>query len=115
MEPREGGFALIEVLVAMLIAAIMAVGLVQTLAVAQAARRTGELWMRATQLAVEQMERARGGGCPASSEEIDRFRRECVVEAVAGYPGLRRVTVVVSWPDRAPRRFNLTGLLPAIP
>lgn len=114
MEPGQGGFALLEVVVAMLIAAIMAAGLAQTLAAAQAARRTGELWMRATQLAAEQMERARGGGCAGEREEIGPFVRQCRVEGVAGYLGLRRVTVAVSWLDRAPRRFELTALLPVI-
>jgi prepilin-type N-terminal cleavage/methylation domain-containing protein len=110
----RAGFALIEVLIAMLIASMMAVGLTQTLAWAQTARRTGELWMQATQLASEQMERARAGGCLGSAEVLGDFKRSCIAAKVDGYAALRRVTVDVSWNDRAPRRFSLTALLPAM-
>ena len=89
--------------------------LAQTLAAAQAARRTSELWMRATQLAAEQMERVRTDECGGAIESLGLHTRSCITEPIVDYPALQRVTVIVEWEDREPHRFQLSSLLPVLP
>lgn len=112
---KDAGFALIELMVALVIFAIVATGLAQTLAAAQRARWTSERWMQATQLAEERLERVRAGDLVEATIEVDGFRVSSRGEPAPGYDGLRLVTIAVVWPDRGEQTFVLRSLLGARP
>ena len=104
------GFTLVEVIVAVLLLSIMALGLTTTLANAQHARATSERWMRATQLAAQGLEEFRAGQ-PLRDEDVPTgFRRSGGVRPVAGHSGLYRLEVTVEWDDGEPRKLDLTTL-----
>jgi|MudIll2142460700_1097286.scaffolds.fasta_scaffold141524_3 prepilin-type N-terminal cleavage/methylation domain-containing protein len=107
----NGGFALIEILIATLIFSIVALGLTQTIVSAQEARRTSERWMRATQLAEELMERVRAGERGGPPEVIGLFTRSWRAQAFSGNLALSRIDVTVTWSDRRPQQFVLSALV----
>lgn len=107
----QDGFSLIEALIALLIFSIAAVGLAQTLVVAQTTRHTSALAMEASQLAVSELERARAGVPDAGAIKVGPFSCATVVEAIGEYPALSRVRVRVDWIDRKPRQLELATLM----
>jgi prepilin-type N-terminal cleavage/methylation domain-containing protein len=107
----QDGFSLVEALMALLIFSIAAVGLAQTLVVAQKTRHTSALAMEASQLAVSELERMRAGLPGAGAIKVGPFSCATVVEAIVKYPVLSRVRVRVDWIDREPRRLELATLI----
>jgi len=86
-------FTLVEVLVALALLSVAALGLGHSLLLAQRAQQESGRWMRAAALADEALERGRRGECPAA-ETIGEYGRSCLA---SGDAGLRRVEVVVRW------------------
>jgi prepilin-type N-terminal cleavage/methylation domain-containing protein len=107
----QDGFSLIEVLVALLIFALVAAGLAETLAVAQMTRHTSALRMEASLLAAAETERARARGATDGTTKVGALTCSTAVEALGDYPDLARVRVTVDWIDRAPRRLELVTLM----
>ena len=105
------GFTLVEVLVALLLFAVVAAALAQTLVGAQQARASSARWQRATGLAEERLERLRAGDRSEDGGPIGAFTRAWRAGAVSGVPDLERVDVTVDWDDRGPQRLTLTALL----
>ncbi len=108
---RNAGFSLIELVVALLIFATVALGLAQTLVAAQRARWTSECWMRATQLAEERLERIRAGDTGDPTAVVDGFNVSSQRQVAPGYTGLHVVMVKVAWTDRVERAFVLQSLV----
>lgn len=104
------GFTLIEVLVALLLFALGAAALAETLVVAQRLRASNARWLRAIELAEERLELVRAGQRDADGARLGEFVRSWSAHAVAGAPRLERVDVVVSWEDRGPQSFALSAL-----
>jgi prepilin-type N-terminal cleavage/methylation domain-containing protein len=91
------GFTLVEILVALVLLSVAAVGLGECLLVAQRAQIESGRWMRAVALAEEGLERARHSGCPGA-ELVDGYARTCVAD---GDATLTRLEVVVRWRGQA--------------
>ena len=102
------GVTLIEVIVAVALLAIIALGLTTTLISAQQTLRVSEQWMRATQLAAEGLEQSRAGH--SLTAVPDGFTRSVLVTPWNNHAGLRRLEVTVSWDDGAPHSLQLTTL-----
>ena len=111
---RTDGFTVIELLVAVTIFATLAAALAQTLIAAQQARASSALWLRATQLAEERLERLRAGDRSQDGAPIERFTRTWHAEP-AGLPGLERRDVEVTWDDHGVQRFTLSALVRSAP
>jgi prepilin-type N-terminal cleavage/methylation domain-containing protein len=109
MSASARGFTLIELLVAVAIFGTLAAALAQTLLHTQRARAGSALWLRATQLAEERLERLRAGDRSADAP-IGPFTRTWHVEPAAGAAGLERRDVEVAWEDHGPQRFVLSAL-----
>jgi Tfp pilus assembly protein PilV len=107
---NQRGATIIEILVATVIFAAAATGAVQALAVAERARRTSELAMRAAEIAGEGLERLRAGARGVNNERIGDFTRGWASETVDAQLGLERLDVHVSWQDRGERTLKLTSL-----
>ena len=107
------GFSLVEVLVALLIFALVATGLAQTLVATYTARRTAQLRMDANQLAVAEAERIRTGQPATAMTSDGPFAYDSGIEPVAPYDDLRRLRVTVQWVDRQPRQLELLTLMRA--
>ncbi len=105
------GITIIELLVAALIFSTVAAALAQTLVIAQRARYGSALWMEATQLAVERLERLRAGDRSRDTVPIGVFTRTWQSAGVAGYPNLERIDVTVAWENRGAQQFTLSALL----
>ena len=110
MSTGARGFTLIELLVALAIFASLTAALAQTLIHSQQVRASSALWLRATQLAEERLERLRAGDRSEDAAPIDRFTRTWHAEPAAGAPGLERRDVEVTWEDRGLQRFVLSAL-----
>lgn len=109
--PTEGGFSLIEVLVATLLLSTVALALTRTLTGAQRGRAISEQWLLATQLAAEGIEQLRAGG-RLEDVPLDRaIERVGASVPWAGHPGLRRIEVTVSWDDGERYTFQLATLV----
>lgn len=104
------GFSLIELLVAVAIFGVLAAALAHSVIAAQQARASTARWMRATQLAEERWERLRAGD-RSEDGPVGEFRRAWSAAASDIDPSLERCDVSVSWEDRGPRRFVLSGLV----
>jgi prepilin-type N-terminal cleavage/methylation domain-containing protein len=102
------GFTLVEVVVALLLFAIGAAALAQTLVVAQQQRASTGRWLHAVTLAEERLELLRAGARDDDAAPLGEFTRRWSSVAVA--PGLERVEVTVHWQDRGPQVFALTAL-----
>ena len=111
----SGGFSLVEVLIAMGIFSLLAAALAQTLITTEQARRTSGYWLRATELAAEEMERLRAGDRAVDVMPTGPFVRTWHAAAIAAYAGLERLEVTVAWEDRGPRHFTLTSIGPREP
>jgi len=96
--PRAAGFTLVEVMVALVLLAIVALGVTTTLISTQRALRENARWMQATQLAAQALERYRTGPGvdPAPAPGFLCTLRSAPWE---GHPGVQRVEVSVSWDD----------------
>jgi prepilin-type N-terminal cleavage/methylation domain-containing protein len=108
---NDRGATIIEILVASVIFALAATGAAQALAVAQRARRTSELAMRAGEIAVEGLERLRAGDRGANDESIGAFERRWASRIVDPLLGLERLDVVVSWQDGGERSLMFSSLV----
>lgn len=107
---KEGGFTLIEVVVALLILSMSAVAVTEALLTAQRAQRLSSRWMRAVELADEAMELGRKSR-RSGSDEVGDFRREWTVETADADLGLSRIEVSVDWSLPTPQHFTLTTLM----
>ena len=101
---------MVELMVAVFIFSLVAAGLAQALIAAQRARHSSGLWMSATELAMERLERLRAGEHGADGDPIGVFSRSWQARSVPGYPGLERVDVTVVWEDGGRREFTLSAL-----
>jgi prepilin-type N-terminal cleavage/methylation domain-containing protein len=108
--PRQNGFTLIEVLIAVVLLSTCGLALARTLVSAQQAQRTSEHWMTAVQLAAEGVEQLRQGRGIDPAPVGTGFERSGQ-EVSAGPEQLCRLEVTVSWMDREPRRFRLATLV----
>ncbi|MDX2166982.1 MAG: prepilin-type N-terminal cleavage/methylation domain-containing protein [Deltaproteobacteria bacterium] len=102
------GFTLIEVLVALVLFALGAAALAETLVVAQRQRVSSGRWLRAVELAEERLELVRAGERGTDGAPLGEFTRSWHAAAVAA--GLERVDVTVTWEDRGPQSFALSAL-----
>jgi prepilin-type N-terminal cleavage/methylation domain-containing protein len=109
------GFTVIELLVALVVFAALAGALAQTLVRAQRVRASSALWLRATALAEERLERLRAGDRSEDAAPIGPFTRAWRAEPAAAAPGLERRDVEVTWEDHGPRRFVLSALARTAP
>ncbi len=110
MRRRTEGFTLVELLVAVLLLSVVALGLSRTLASTGQALSRSRKWMQATQLAVEGMEQLRAGQAPAAPAGAGSFERSVATAPWNGHPGLRRLEVTVSWNDGDMHTFQLVTL-----
>lgn len=104
------GFTLIEVIVALLILSVTAVGLAETLMAAQRIQRTSGRWMEAVMLAERTLEQSRLGGT-GGNDSVGSFRRSWGRTPFDAELGLTRVDVVIEWGDPRPGRLHLTTLV----
>ena len=105
------GFSLIEVMVAIVLFALVAAAVGQTVTFGQQNRQISENWMQATQLASARIEQVRAGMATDPAAEAGRFHRKTVVSSVAGHRNLQRIDVTVSWTDTEPRALTLSTLV----
>ncbi|MFI5398844.1 MAG: prepilin-type N-terminal cleavage/methylation domain-containing protein [Candidatus Binatia bacterium] len=104
------GFTLVELLVALVLLSVAALGLTTTLISTHRALRAGEQWMEATQLAAEGIEQLRAGQIPAPAPSTGAFDRVAVMTPWDGHFGLQRLEVTVSWNDGERHTFQLVTL-----
>jgi len=107
---RPAGFTLIEVVVAMLLFAIGAAALAQTLVIAQHLRASTGRWLRAIELAEQRLELLRAGERSDDAGTLGEFTRRWRAAPLAGLPALERLEVTVTWEDRGAQRLELTAL-----
>lgn len=115
MARNARGFTMIELLVALVIFAGLAAALAQSLIHAQRVRAGSALWLRATQLAEERLERLRAGDRSEDAAPIGRFTRAWRAEPAPGAPGLERRDVEVTWEEHGTQRFVLSALARTAP
>jgi len=101
---------LVEVLVAVLLLSVIALGVTTTLVSAQHARGVSEQSMHATQLSIEGIEQLRAGQGLDNSQVPPGFDRAGTVVPWANHPGLYRIEVSVSWSDGIAHTFELVTL-----
>jgi type II secretory pathway pseudopilin PulG len=101
---------LIELLVAVLIFAMAAAAVAQTLITAQQARASSERWLRATQLAEERLERLRSGARDDEGAPSGLFTRRWQARAAPMGGALEQLDVTVTWEDRGTQRLVLSAL-----
>ena len=106
----EAGFTLVEVLVAVGLLAVIALALAQTLATSLRSAVASGRWMRATQLAAEDMERLRAGDAPGAIAAAGEFERQAAVVPWAGNARLLRLEVSVTWNDGEAHGIQLVSL-----
>ncbi|MFN8627444.1 MAG: prepilin-type N-terminal cleavage/methylation domain-containing protein [Candidatus Binatia bacterium] len=111
MRRPSGGFTLVELLVALLVLSVAALGLASTLASTGRALSLSRKWMQATQLAAEGMEQLRAGQALGSSGVLGGFERSVVTAPWDGHPALQRLEVTVSWNDGEAQTFRLVTLV----
>jgi len=105
------GFTLIEVVVALLLFAVGAAALAETLVLAQHLRASSGRQLRALELAEERLERLRAGERGGDAAPLGVFTRSWRSGAVPDEPGLERVDVTVTWEDRGAQEVRLSALL----
>jgi prepilin-type N-terminal cleavage/methylation domain-containing protein len=105
------GYSLIEVMVAIVVFALVAAAVAQTVTFNQHSRQIAENWMRATQLAGARIEQVRAGMSTDPTPESGIFRRDTVIAALDGHRNLSRVEVTVSWTDSEARTLTLASLV----
>ncbi len=104
---NEKGFSLIELMIAMVILAIGLLGLAGLQGTAINGNHHGNMISRATVLAqntieliqntaYDDIDTATNTDLPASAT-VDNFNRTILVEDITSLPGLKRVTITVSW------------------
>lgn len=111
MPARVAGFTLIEVVVAMLLFAVGAAALAQTLAIAQHTRASSARWVHALALAEQRLERWHAGERGEDVARVGEFTLRAQREPFGDAARLERVAITVEWQDRGPQRLALTGLL----
>jgi prepilin-type N-terminal cleavage/methylation domain-containing protein len=111
MATRGAGFTLIEVVVAMLLFAVGAAALAQTLVIAQRTRASSARWGQALALAEQRLERWHAGERDDETTQVGEFTLRTTAEAFDGSELLERVAITVEWQDRGPQRLALAGLL----
>jgi prepilin-type N-terminal cleavage/methylation domain-containing protein len=111
MSRPAGGFTLVELLVAVLLLSVVALGLSSTLASTGKALRLSRKWMQATQVGAEGMEQLRAGQGADPIGGASGFDRSVVTTPWNGHPGLQRVEVTVSWDDGEEHTFRLVTLV----
>lgn len=115
MGARARGFTLIEVVVAVLLFAIGAAALAETLVVAQRVRASSARWVEALALAEERLERLRAGDRSEEGPARGGFTCSWRSDPWEDAAQLERVEVAVEWQDRGAQRLALTALLPVVP
>jgi len=108
--PRNGGFTLIEIAVAMLIFAVGAAALAQTIVLAQQLRAKNNRWLHALELAEQRLERLRGGERSEAVETLGEFTRQARIAPQADLAALERLEVTVAWEDRGAQQLVLATL-----
>jgi len=108
MREAAAGFTLVELLVALLVLSVAALGLSSTLASSGRALTLSRNLMQATQLAAEGMEQLRAGQVPDPLG--GEFKRSTATVRWDGYPGLQRLEVTVSWEDGEAHTVRLVTL-----
>lgn len=108
--PTVKGFTLVELMVALVLLSVAALGLTTTLISTHRALRVSQKWMEATQLAIEGIEQLRAGQVPASAPSTGAFARSAVIVPWDGHFGLQQLEVTVSWNDGEQHRFQLVTL-----
>ncbi len=103
------GFTLVEVMVAVVLLSVVALGLTATLISTQRALAVSEKWMRATQFAAEGIEQSRAG--QSLSVVPDGFARSVRIAPWNGHVGVLRLEVTVAWNDGGARSLQLTTLV----
>ncbi len=106
-----GGFTLIEVLAALVLLALAAGGVVETLASAQRARGLSVRRMQAAQLAAAGIEQLRAGQALEPLVVAGGFARAGSVTPWMGRDDLVQLEVSVSWNDTVPQRLRLATLV----
>lgn len=104
------GFTLVEVLIAVVLLSVIALGLSSTLVSAQRARASSENWMRATQLAAQGMEQLRAGHALTPLDLPNGFSRSSSAAPWNGHARLDRLEVTVTWNDLELHSFQLVTL-----
>jgi prepilin-type N-terminal cleavage/methylation domain-containing protein len=105
-----GGFTLVEVMVALLLLSVAALGLSSTLVSTRKALARSGKRMRAAQLAADGMEQLRAGQVPGPPDGGGEFERSTATTPWNGHPGLQRVEVTVSWNDGELHALQLVTL-----
>lgn len=105
------GYSLVEVMVAIVLFALVAAAVGQTVTFGQQSRQISENWMHATQLASARIEQVRAGMRIDATAESGIFHRETAVRSMPGHRNLTRVDVTVSWTDTEPRSLTLSSLV----
>lgn len=108
---RARAFTLVEVMVAVFLLSVTALGVAATMVSAQHGRGVSERSLRATQLAIEGIEQLRAGQALDNRGLPSGFDRSGTVTAWENHPGLARLEVSVSWSDDRPRTFELVTLV----
>jgi len=111
MRVGEGGVTLIEVIVAVLLLSVIALGLTTTLTQSQHGLRGGGQLLRAIALASAAMEQMRAGQMPAALAPEDGFTRTAKMSPWDGHPGLYRIDVSVEWTSDAAHSYTLSSLV----
>ncbi len=111
MAAHRGGFTLIEVVVAMLLFAIGAAALAQTLVIAQRTRASSARGLQALALAEQRLERWHAGERDEEAVQVGPFTLRARGAAFDGVADLEHVAITVEWHDRGPQHLALAGLL----
>lgn len=107
---RGDGVTLIELLVALFLLSVVALGLTTTLTSTRRVLSASEKWMQAAQLAAEGMEQLRAGHIPAAGLTAGGFDRTVRVTPWSGHSALQRLEVTVTWDDGERYTFQLVTL-----
>lgn len=105
----NAGFTLIEVVVALLIFAVGATALAQTVVLTQHLRASSARWQRGLELAEQRLESLRAGERSEEAGSFGAFTRSWTSGPYV-VPGLDRLDVTVTWDDHGAQRLVLTTL-----
>jgi len=105
--PRQGGFTVIEAVVATGLLATFVLAVTDVLMAAQRARAASERRLVATQCAVDGVEQLRAGQPLEPLDATLGLERSAAVTPWDGHPGLVRIDVTVTWAGATPGRVTL--------
>ena len=111
-DSQRSGFTLIEVMVALLLLSMFALGLTSTFARTQRTLRVSEQWMQAVQLAAEGLEQLRAGQAPGPLRFTGPivYQRTATAEPWGDHLGLQYLEVTVTWDEGDAHLFRLATL-----